>query len=190
MLRVHDLYKSFGKTEVLRGLSFEVNQGEKVLVSAPSGGGKTTLLRILCSLEKADKGVVEGVRPEEISYCFQEPRLFPQLTALQNVTCILADPKSGEARGLELLEQMDLRDAADKFPHQLSGGMKQRVALARALIADRPVLLLDEPFTALDEERRDALRQRVKEFCQNKTLILVSHDPKDGEVLTERTIFL
>ena len=179
----------YGKP-VLTDLSFEILPGEKVFLSAPSGKGKTTLLRILCGLEKADSGTVEGLDPQSVSYCFQEPRLFPQLTALQNVVCVLSDPKQAEPRARELLAELDLGDAADKLPHELSGGMKQRVALARALLADRPILLLDEPFAALDAELKGRVRQTVAEVCRDKTLILVSHHGEDGDVLTKRTIFL
>ena len=190
MLRVCNLCKSFGDNVVLKNLSFEIAPGEKVFLSAPSGKGKTTLLRILSGLEKADGGSVEGISPRDISYCFQEPRLFPQLTALQNILCILPDPKKEEERGLELLKALGLEDGANKLPKELSGGMKQRVALARALMSDRPVLLLDEPFAALDAELKDSVRRIVADLSRDKTLILVSHQPEDGEILTKRTIFL
>ena len=190
MLRVHDLCKSFGETEVLKSLSFEILPREKVLISASSGKGKTTLLRILCGLEHPDRGTVEGVLPSEISYCFQESRLFPGLTALRNVTCVLPDPKGGEPAARELLIALGLEDALGKYPNELSGGMKQRVALARALAADRPILLLDEPFTALDAERKESVRALVRSKTEDKTLILVSHDSQDGARLTQRTIFL
>lgn len=190
MLRVRNLCKSFGETSVLRDLSFDIAPGEKIHLAAPSGKGKTTLLRILCGLERADSGTVEGIGVEEVSYCFQEPRLFPQLTALQNVICILPEPKGRENEGRELLRRLGLEAAAEKYPHELSGGMKQRVALARALMADRPVLLLDEPFAALDAELKQSVRAFVREKTEGKTLILVSHDPADGEDLTQRRIFL
>lgn len=190
MISVKNLSKSFGKNRLFQDLSFAVEPGEKVLISAPSGVGKTTLLRILCGLESADKGIVEGLSPEQISYLFQEPRLFPQLTALENVTCIHPDPESARENAVKLLDKLGLSDALDKYPHQLSGGMKQRVALARTLSADRPVLFLDEPFTALDPELKDSLRNVVAEACKDKTLFLVSHDPEDGAFLTQKTIFL
>ena len=190
MIQVTGLCKSYGKNRVLRNLSFTVEAGEKIFLSAPSGAGKTTLLRILSGLESADKGEIRGIAPGSVSYCFQEPRLFPQLTALQNLTCILPDPEAGREAAEELLRAVGLEDAAEKYPDELSGGMKQRVALARALITDRPIVLLDEPFTALDPERKESVRALVSEACREKTLILVSHDPEDRESLTHRSIYL
>ena len=189
MIRVTDLFKSFGETQVLRSLSFTVETGEKVFLSAPSGAGKTTLLRILCGLESSDGGTVEGCDPNEIAFQFQEPRLFPSLTALQNVTCIAPDPAAAEDAARDLLSRLGLADALDKRPDELSGGMKQRVALARTLFADRPVVLLDEPFAALDPELKDSVRRLVAETCAEKTVILVSHDPADA-CLTQRTMTL
>ena len=190
MIRVLDLEKSFGKNRVFSRLFFEIAEGEKVALSAPSGGGKTTLLRILCGLEKADKGKIEGLNPEEISYCFQEPRLFPTLTVLENVTCIFPDPAEKIPAAKNLLEELGLGDALGKFPHELSGGMKQRAALARTLLSPRPAVFLDEPFAALDEARKESVRKVVSAYCAGKTLILVSHDPEDRKALTDREILL
>lgn len=190
MIEVKNLSKRFGETQVFQNLSFSVSDGEHVELVAPSGGGKTTLLRILCNLEKADEGTVEGLSPKDISYQFQEPRLFPTLTALQNVTCVTENPKEAEEEATELLRRLGLEDALQKLPSELSGGMKQRVSLARALLSPRPVLFLDEPFTALDPERKESVRSLVKEKSRGKTLLLVSHDPADGETLTSRKLIL
>lgn len=190
MISVRNLSKSFGKNQIFRDLSFEIADGEHVFLSAPSGVGKTTLLRILCGLDSADSGSVTGLVPGSVSYLFQEPRLFSQLTALENVTCIHPDPVAATPSAVELLKQLGLSDALHQYPDELSGGMKQRVALARTLSADRPVVFLDEPFTALDAELKDSVRALVAEACKEKTLFLVSHDPEDGEVLTHRTVYL
>lgn len=190
MIEVKNLSKAYGKNRLFENLSVTLADGEHVFLSAPSGAGKTTLLRILCGLESADKGTVSGISPEKVSYLFQEPRLFPQLTALENVTCIHSDPQAVAQKALEFLDKLGLSDALEKRPDELSGGMKQRVALARTLLADRPIVFLDEPFTALDPELKDAVRVLVAEACANKTLLLVSHDPKDAEILTQRTISL
>ena len=190
MISVQNLSKSFDGKPVLQNLSFEVADGEKIHLSAPSGVGKTTLLRILAGLESADRGSVQGVSPKQITFLFQEPRLFPQLTALENVTCIHADAEKAKNKALQLLEKLGLSEAVNQYPDELSGGMKQRVALARTLSVDRPVVFLDEPFTALDSELKDSVRKTVAEFCEDKTLILVSHDPQDAEILARRTIRL
>ena len=188
MIQVSGLSKRFGNTVLFTNLSFTVNDGEHVALSAPSGKGKTTLLRILCGLEKPDGGTVEGITEKTVTYQFQEPRLFESLSALENVACVLPDPKQGQSAAEELLCRLGLGDALQKRPSELSGGMKQRVALARALIVDRPIVFLDEPFTALDEDLRCDLRQFLREKLQNKTLFLVSHDPKDLQALTNREI--
>ena len=190
MISVQNLSKSFDGKPVLQNLSFKVADGEKIHLSAPSGVGKTTLLRILAGLESADKGTVTGVSPNQITFLFQEPRLFPQLTALENVTCIHADAEKAKNKALQLLEKLGLSEAVNQYPDELSGGMKQRVALARTLSVDRPVVFLDEPFPALDSELKDSVRKTVAEFCEDKTLILVSHDPQDAEILARRTIRL
>ena len=116
--------------------------------------------------------------------------MFPQLTALENVTCVHADSEKAKNKALQLLEKLGLSEAVNQYPDELSGGMKQRVALARTLSVDRPVVFLDEPFTALDSELKDSVRKTVAEFCEDKTLLLVSHDPQDAEILTRRTIYL
>lgn len=190
MITVKKLTKSYGKNLLFRDLSFEIGEGEKVALSAPSGVGKTTLLRILCGLEKADGGRIQGLSPSDVTYLFQEPRLFPHLTALENVLCICPDPETARPEAEELLEKLGLSEALSQYPDELSGGMKQRVALARTLISDRPVVFLDEPFTALDAELKESVRSLVRELCRNKTLILVSHDPEDRESLTHRSIYL
>lgn len=190
MIRVRNLSKSFGEKTLFSDLSFDLAAGEHLSVSAPSGVGKTTLLRILCGLEKADGGTVEGILPQSVAYLFQEPRLFPSLTVLENVTCIHPDPKKAEGECRELLAQLGLSEALSQYPRELSGGMKQRVALARTLSSHRPVVFLDEPFTALDEELRESVRALVQERCKDKTLLLISHDPRDSEILTDRTLYL
>ncbi len=190
MIQGKNLWKSYGKTVVFKDFSFSVEEGERIFLSGPSGQGKTTLLRLLAGLEKPDKGEILGLAPEQISFLFQEPRLFDHLTALENVTCIAPDPVAAKEGALDLLAALGLADAAEKYPSQLSGGMKQRVALARALVADRPVLLMDEPFTALDEALKDSVRELVARKTQGKTLFLVSHDPSDGQRLTDRTVTL
>lgn len=190
MIRVSHLSKSFGDNRLFRDWSFEIAEGEHVSITAPSGMGKTTLLRILCGLERADEGTVEGISPGDVAYLFQEPRLFPQLTALENVTCIHPSPEAAESDARQLLSALGLADAADKYPHELSGGMKQRVALARTLLADRPVVFLDEPFTALDPELKESVRALVDQACRGKTLVLISHDPEDRKTLTHRDLTL
>lgn len=190
MIKVEGLTKFYGKNRLFYDLSFTVADGEKILLSAPSGVGKTTLLRILCGLEKADGGRIRGLSPTDVTYLFQEPRLFPHLTALENVTCICSDPETATPEAVELLEKLGLSEALSQYPDELSGGMKQRVALARTLLSSRPVVFLDEPFTALDAELKESVRNLVRELCRDKTLILVSHDPRDGEILTDRTLFL
>lgn len=184
------LSKSFGMHVVFDSFSFRIEDGEHVALSAPSGTGKTTLFRILSGLEKPDRGTLTGADPAKIGYLFQEPRLFPQLTAVENVACVAPSPKNALNQAREWLARVGLASAERFLPGELSGGMRQRVALARTLFSDRPVLLLDEPFTALDPELHASIRLLVRDCCRDKTLILASHIPEDLEILTDRRIEL
>ena len=178
-LSVAHLEKSFGSTRVLRDVSFDLPEGETLSVIGSSGSGKTTLLRCLNFLERPDAGVIslrdqtllDGSRPPvrerelrekrlHFGLVFQDFNLFPQYTALENVTLarrLVKAPGESEAdiwdRGLALLKQMGLSDRAGHYPHQLSGGQKQRVAIARALCMEPDVLCFDEPTSALDPAR-------------------------------------
>ena len=121
----------------------------------------------------------------------REPRLFRHLTVLDNLTVVSSESKEqAKARAMKLLAKVGLSESATLYPEELSGGMAQRVALARAMMTDCPILLLDEPFSALDQDTRSKMIFVVKEYVQNKTLIIVTHNLADAELLADRIIEL
>lgn len=199
-LEVRGLHKAYGTTPVLRGLDLDVPSGALAALLGHSGCGKTTLLRVVAGFEQADAGEVllggrvvasgpSGVPPERrrVSVVPQEGALFPHLTAAQNVAFGL--PGRGRAatrrrreRVRELLALIGLADVADRMPAQLSGGQQQRVAVARALAPRPDVVLLDEPFSALDAALRGALREDVRAAltATGATGVLVTHDQEEA----------
>lgn len=185
MIRIEKLKKSYGEKTVIDELDLTIEDKEKVALMAPSGCGKTTLLRLISGIEKPDGGriAIDG----KIAYVFQEPRLFPGFDALMNVAAVL-EGKDAKVRARTWLEKAGLGGDLDKYPDELSGGMAQRASLARALAANRPILLLDEPFKGLDERAKGELYRLVKEECREKTLILVTHDAEDAEALCTRIL--
>jgi iron(III) transport system ATP-binding protein len=183
--------KAFGRTRAVAGASLRVGAGELVALLGPSGSGKTTLLRVIAGFERPDAGRVaiagrpvagDGawVEPERrrIGMVFQDGALFPHLTVAGNIGFGASSP----GRVDECLELVGLRGRADGYPHELSGGERQRVALARALAADPEVVLLDEPFAALDAGLRDSLRQEVAAILRTAgtSALLVTHDQAEA----------
>ena len=174
MLTVDHLEKRFGEQVLFRDLSFTV-EGPAVLW-APSGWGKTTLLRILMGLEAPTGGSVQGVG--RVGAVFQEDRLCPQLTAVQNVALVLPGaPVQYEAEIAESFQQLGMESAALLLPaRRLSGGQKRRVALLRALFAPSDTLLLDEPFTGMDPDTLLRAADLLKRRCAAKPTLLATHD--------------
>ena len=209
VIRVSHLSKRYGAQLVVDDLSFEVAAGETLVLLGPSGCGKTTLLKTLNRLIEPDGGTVElngrdvrQQRPEElrrgIGYVIQQVGLLPHYTVAQNIGLVpglLGRPAAATAaRTAELLERLHLPAArfADMLPAQLSGGQAQRVGLARALAADPPVILLDEPFGALDPLTRAAVRRDFRELdeLRRKTVVLVTHDVTEAFELADRILLL
>ena len=175
---VRNLCKSFGDQAVLRDLSFTAGPGITA-VMAPSGSGKTTLLRILLGLERPDSGTVEGLTGRRISAVFQEDRLLEHLSAEGNLRFALGREYDLNA-ARALLDRLDLPDTGAQPVREFSGGMKRRLALARALLAPFDVLLLDEPFTGLDQANRDRALAAIRETAGDRPVLLVTHDPADA----------
>jgi len=172
-----------GSADILKDFSLTVNKGERVHISAPSGKGKTTLLRIICSLEKVKKGSFSLENGAKLSVVFQEDRLIPYQTVKDNVA-LFSNEKTADV----LLEKLGLEDAKNLFPEELSGGMKRRVALARALSKDFDILLLDEAFTGLDEKALENALKVTNEYLKDKTLVLISHSEKEAEFLKAKKV--
>jgi len=167
-VKLKNVYKRYGGIAVLRGISLDFSPGGRYQLWGPSGCGKTTLLRLLMGLEKPDAG--EIVAAEAMAAVFQENRLCPWLTAEENIR--LVNPKARAADCLAALGlPLDERPVAE-----YSGGMQRRVALARALLSESEALLLDEPFTGLDEESRDKALAAIERWAGEKTILFVSHE--------------
>ena len=187
MIEVNKLTKAFGGKTVLNNVSFSVADRGVYAVVGKSGIGKTTLLRLIAGLDTPDSGTIV-TNNLKIAYKFQEPRLMKWLTALENVSVVIEDKADAEKIALAWLKKVDLAEASSLFPDQLSGGMQQRVALARALAFDGDLLLLDEPFSAVDEETKHALLSLVKQYAEDHIVILVTHDPSEIEALNASVI--
>ncbi|TKG66179.1 ectoine/hydroxyectoine ABC transporter ATP-binding protein EhuA [Prauserella endophytica] len=212
------VHKSFGKNVVLDDLSFSVGEGERVTLIGPSGSGKTTILRMLMTLTRPDRGTI-GVDGDylyhekrgdqlvpasdghirkvrsRITMVFQHFNLFPNMKVLRNVTeapiHVLGKPKDeAEARGKELLELVGLGDKLDAHPSQLSGGQQQRVAIARALAVDPDVLLLDEVTSALDPELAAEVLDVLRDIAKTTdvTMLLVTHAMKFARDVSHRVL--
>ena len=195
-VRVDHVSKRFGEGPlVLDDVSLDVAPGEFVCLLGASGCGKSTLLNVAAGLDRPTAGSVE-VPGGRAALMFQEPALFPWLTAAANVELALrlrgVGRKERRERAQELLSLVRLQDAGGKRPHELSGGMRQRVAMARALAQDSHVLLMDEPFAALDAITRDVLHEelvRVRE-SQSLTVVFVTHNVREAVRLGDRVVLL
>jgi NitT/TauT family transport system ATP-binding protein len=198
-VRLTDVTKVYGSgsraVQALDKVSLTVADGEFVCLIGASGCGKSTLLSLVAGLDSATSGevVTAGRR---VSLMFQEPALFPWLTAARNVEVALRARSVPRAerqhRTRELLETVRLTGFGDKRPHELSGGMRQRVAMARALAQDADVLLMDEPFGALDAMTRDLLHDELERICRERTLtvLFVTHNVREAARLGDRVIVL
>lgn len=181
MLKINALTKSFGEKTVLDRLSFSCDSVGITAVMGASGIGKTTLLNIIAGLDSAYEGEISSTF-KKISYKFQEPRLFDWLSAVENVK-LTCDESDADRTARHWLNAVDLSDSLGKYPQELSGGMQQRVALARALAYDGDLLLLDEPFSAVDRETKEKLIDLVREYGKTHAVILVTHDEQEAEAL-------
>ena len=216
ILEVKGLTKRFGKTEVLKGVSFSLEAGEVLSVIGSSGSGKTTLLRCLNSLEFADGGTISVAgelmfdgdshvtvsdaelrrRRLHFGLVFQSFNLFPQYTALENVTLApnltgRASPQQNRARALELISQVGLAEKVNNYPCQLSGGQQQRVAIARALAMDPEILCFDEPTSALDPELTGEVLRVIQALAErNMTMIVVTHEMSFARDVSDRVLFM
>lgn len=175
MVELKNISVKFGKNTVLKDFTMTVNKGEHIALMGASGTGKTTVLKLIANQLRPDKGTIH-CHASKISYMFQEPRLVPWLTAVQNVNLVLGDTSDTLPEATKWLRSVGLEDAIDKYPSELSGGMQQRAALARALAFDGELLLLDEPLSALDEEMSAEILTLIKESTRDKTVILVTHN--------------
>ena len=194
MLEIKNIKKSFNKLQVLKGISFNVLDGEVVSIIRPSGCGKSTLLRCINLLEKPSSGniILDGVDitnkknltevRQKMGMVFQQFNLFPHLTVLENITLApicekLMDKDTAIKEAEKLLKSINLYDKKDNYPSELSGGQKQRVAIVRTLIMNPEIILFDEPTSALDPEMVNDVLDLIKKLVEKKiTIIIVSHE--------------
>lgn len=210
MIKVENVFKSYGDLQVLKGIDLEVKKGEIVSIVGPSGAGKTTLLMIMGTLEKSNTGNIyidnyelsklgekklSDFRNKNIGFVFQFHQLLPEFTALENVLipALIGKAKYADAekKALELLSMMGLSDRIEHKPAELSGGEKQRVAVARALINDPLVVFADEPSGSLDSDNKEELHSLFFELRDrlNQTFVIVTHD-EHLALITDRTIHM
>ena len=198
MIQLHDIHKSFGTLEVLKGIDLTIGKGEVVSIVGPSGAGKTTLLQILGTLDRPDNGQVlfDGIdRNQHIGFVFQFHQLLPEFTAVENVMMPAliggANMNDARSRAMEMLEYLHLTDRATHKPSELSGGEKQRVAVARALVNRPQVILADEPSGSLDTQNKEELHRLFFDLRDQlgQTFIIVTHD-ETLAATTDRTIRL
>ena len=209
MIKIQNLYKSFGKIEVLRGINLQVSQGEVVVIIGPSGSGKSTVLRCINKLEKPTSGTIlvddfdimdkqtdiNMVRTEA-TMVFQHFNLFPHMTVLENITLgpiKVRGMTRGKANelGQALLAKVGLSDKDANFPDQLSGGQKQRVAIARALALQPKAILFDEPTSALDPELVGEVLEVMKQLAlEGMTMVVVTHEMGFAKEVADRVVFI
>jgi len=189
-VHIDGLRRVFGQRAVLDGVDLDIARGEFVALLGASGTGKTTLLRILGALDRTDGGTV--LVPEARTIVFQEPRLVPSKRVLANVTVGLPRGRDTRETALRALTEVGLDRHADAWPATLSGGEAQRVALARALVREPELLLLDEPFAALDALTRLRMQDLVGELCRahRPAVLLVTHDVDEAVRLADRVAVL
>ncbi len=180
------LTKQFGGLTVLRDFSLSLPGTGTVALFGPSGSGKTTLLRLAAGLETPDSGEVRGTRGKKTGYVFQEHRLFPWMTAEENVAAVL--PPHATPSPMEWLRRVGVSEAAGKRPGQLSGGMRKRVSLARALAFGGDLLLLDEPLQGLDHDAAAALCRVIRQYNRAALTLLVTHNPSEVRMLADTVV--
>jgi len=203
LISLRHVGKSFkdGQVRALQDISFDVHPGEFISLVGPSGCGKTTLLRLINGLIEPDEGDVRvlGKRPQpgpDLAMVFQSARLLPWRTVAGNIEFALAlrglARREQSQRALALLGAVGLRDFAEAYPHELSGGMQQRVGLARALAVEPKVLLMDEPFAALDAMTREVLRGELLQMWSRRrmAIVFVTHDIDEAILLSQQVILL
>ncbi|MBQ3538002.1 MAG: amino acid ABC transporter ATP-binding protein [Clostridia bacterium] len=216
MLKVSNIRKSFGKTEVLKDISFTLEEGEVLSIIGSSGSGKTTLLRCLNFLETADYGLItvnddvlfdssdkkklteKKMTENRLNFglVFQNFNLFPQYTVLQNLTLAPTLLKKGsyeeiKSKALDIIEKVGLSEKTDSYPCQLSGGQQQRVAIARALVMEPKILFFDEPTSALDPELTIEVLRVIKSLKDmGRTMVVVTHEMEFARNVSDKIIFM
>ena len=206
ILEINNLQHSYdGTTQSIKDVNFKVRSGEFISILGHSGCGKSTLLRLIAGLEEQTEGTIK-INGEIISddkfqtptekrglgLVVQEKALFPHLSVLKNTSFGIKNNEVGRSKAMDLLELFEVGHLASKYPNEISGGEQQRVALARALAPQPRILLLDEPFNALDEELKNNLHNETKKIIEEKnlTVLMVSHDKNEATFFSDRQIIM
>ena len=192
LISIKNLSFSYGEKEVLSHLNLNIRRGERLWIQAPSGFGKTTLLRLICGLETPTSGEIIMEDGLKIVPVFQEDRLLPWRSAAGNIRLVLKGLPKRLAKEIteEVLSAVGLQSEGNKLPAMLCGGMARRVALARAFAAGGDGLLLDEPFVGLDDEIKKQIAEYINRKYEGKTVIIISHDPEEARLLGAEKITL
>lgn len=196
VLKIEHSSKLFDAVKVFEGLSLQLNADEIVAILGPSGCGKSTLLRCIVGLEKADSGTIRIAHhrgTESIGYLFQNPILYPHLNTAGNIALGFSERLTKQEKKTRIEQELisvELGGFETRAVESLSGGEAQRVALVRALLGDPKVLLLDEPFSALDLETRRSLAVKTRQWLKQRSIasIHVTHDPEEAELIADRVI--
>ncbi|MBP2242786.1 ABC-type nitrate/sulfonate/bicarbonate transport system ATPase subunit [Cytobacillus eiseniae] len=199
LLSIENVSKSFGQNEVIHGLNLQIQEGEFVSILGPSGSGKSTIFNLIGGLLTPEEGtihlqnkIINGQRGS-VSYMPQTPSLLPWRTILQNV--VLGQELRGTTnieKAQEMIHKAGLGEYIHSYPHELSGGMKQRVAFIRALLSPQPIILLDEPFSALDELTRLSMQKWLLNIWESnkRTVLFVTHNIEEALFLSDRILIL
>lgn len=182
-MKLENITKSFNGKEIISSLTCDIPDGKVTYIMGASGIGKTTLLRIIAGLDTDFSGNIE--KSGKIAYVFQEPRLFPALTVKENVEIV-----GGTNDSKDILSTVELDGCENMMPNELSGGMKMRLSIARALYSDADIYLMDEPFSALDDETKNRIVPKIFAFLKGKTVIIVSHNVEEAALYADNTINL
>lgn len=181
-INISNLTKKYGKKEIFKNFSLEIEAGKVTALMGKSGFGKTTLIRILMGLEKYDEGKITGLENQKISTVFQEDRLCENLSAITNISIVCEKETSIREISAEL-EKIGLKESQNKPVKTLSGGMKRRVAIIRCIMAKSDIIIFDEPLKGLDEITKKNVINYLKEKIRGKTVIIVTHDIEEARQL-------
>lgn len=179
MIELKKVCKQYNHKEVLKEVTISINEGEVLCIMGPSGVGKTTLLRIIMGLEKADSGSVTDLSHVKMAAVFQEDRLCMDFDAVKNVALVLTETIEKEKVEQELIAVGIPKDELYKPVNQYSGGMMRRVAIVRCMLSDAALLLMDEPLKGLDDANKEVVSNYINNKCQGRTMLIVTHDKED-----------
>jgi len=199
ILKIEELYKNYGNKKIISNLNFFVKKGEITTIMGKSGAGKTTLLKIIAGIKKPDEGsiyingeLVEGFKVSKppysrnVGFVFQDPALWPHMTVEENIKFPIKDKNYKEYQ--ELIDILKIKDIQKNYPEEISGGEGKRVSIARAIISNPQLLIMDEPFTNLDEETKEETAKMIRMIHERKelTILTVGHIYEDNIRISER----